>query len=128
MSNIRVLIVEDEVIIARDMARQLEGLGCEICGLLRDGESVLPFLENTLPDIVLLDIQLAGAMDGIETVREIQKQYAIPVVYMTARTDDRSFAQARATRPFAFIEKPFKVRSLLRTFELLMEQIKAGVL
>lgn len=126
MRNICVLIVEDEVVIARDIARQLERLGCEICGMLMDGESVLPFLQDTLPDIVLMDINLKGTMDGIETVQEIQKKYSIPVVYLTANTDDRSFEKAKATKPFAFIEKPFKFRSLLRTFELLIEQIING--
>lgn len=117
------LIVEDEIVIARDIARQLERLGCETCGILMDGESVLPFLKNTIPDIILMDINLKGGMDGIAAVHEVKKKYAIPIVYMTANTDDRSFERAKATKPFAFIEKPFKVKSLLRTFELLIEQI-----
>lgn len=126
MRNINVLIVEDEMIIAKDIAHQLELLGCEICDILMEGESVIPFLKKTIPDIILMDINLKGEMDGIETVRLIKKKYAIPIIYMTANTDDQSFEMAKATKPFAFIEKPFKVRNLVRTFELLIEQIIHG--
>ncbi len=123
MRTIKVLIVEDEMIVAKDISYYLEELGCEVCGLLMEGEQVLPFLDREVPDIILMDIMLKGKLDGISTVHLIRKHYTIPIIYLTANTDDQSFALAKATQPFAFIEKPFKKKILKRTFELLIEQI-----
>ncbi|MCB0632825.1 MAG: LytTR family transcriptional regulator DNA-binding domain-containing protein [Lewinella sp.] len=123
MQTIKVLIVEDEMIVAKDIAYYLEELGCEVCGLLMEGEQVLPFLDKEVPDIILMDIMLKGKLDGISTVHLIRKHYKVPIIYLTANTDDQSFELAKATQPFAFIEKPFKKKALKRTFELLIEQI-----
>lgn len=90
------------------------------------GEDLIPFLKKNTPDIILMDINLKGEMDGISAVQHMQRHYDIPVVYMTANTDDHSFSLAKATNPFAFIEKPFRVRRLLRTFELLIQQVLAS--
>ncbi len=125
MRTIKVLIVEDEMIVAKDISYYLEELGCEVCGLLMEGEEVLPFLEKEVPDIILMDIMLKGKLDGVSTVHLIKKHYSIPIIYLTANTDDRSFELAKATQPFAFIEKPFKKKTLRRTVELLIEQITA---
>ncbi|MCB0854126.1 MAG: response regulator, partial [Bacteroidetes bacterium] len=108
MRTIKVLIVEDEMIVAKDISYYLEELGCEVCGLLMEGEQVLPFLEKEVPDIILMDIMLKGKLDGVSTVHLIRKDYTIPIIYLTANTDDQSFEMAKATKPFAFIEKPFK--------------------
>ena len=123
MRTIKVLIVEDEMIVAKDISYYLEELGCEVCGLLMEGEQVLPFLEKEVPDIILMDIMLKGKLDGVSTVHLLRKHYTIPIIYLTANTDDQSFEMAKATKPFAFIEKPFKKKILKRTFELLIEQI-----
>lgn len=123
MRKIRVLIVEDEVIVARDIAHYLNELGCEIVGILVEGEDVMPFLENEEADIVLMDINLKGKLDGVETVRLLKQKYDIPIIYLTANTDDRSFELAKGTKPYAFVEKPFKPKRLVRTVELLIEQL-----
>lgn len=123
MRTIKVLIVEDEMIVAKDISYYLEELGCEVCGILMEGEQVLPSLDREVPDIVLMDIMLKGKLDGVSTVHLIRKHYNIPIIYLTANTDDQSFELAKATQPFAFIEKPFKKKILKRTFELLIEQI-----
>ncbi len=125
MQTIKVLIVEDEIIVARDVAGHLEEMGCDVCGILMEGEEVLPFLEQETPDLILMDISLAGKWDGITTVQQLKARHDIPVIYMTANTDEGSFARAKATQPFAFIEKPFRKRHLRRTVELLIEQILA---
>ncbi|MEZ4851524.1 MAG: response regulator [Bacteroidia bacterium] len=65
MRTIKVLIVEDEMIVAKDISYYLEELGCEVCGLLMEGEQVLPFLEKEVPDIILMDIMLKGKLDGV---------------------------------------------------------------
>lgn len=123
MRKIKILIVEDEIIIAKDIAYYLTELGCEVIGTLIDGEDVLPFLEKQQPDIILMDIILKGAINGVQTVHLINEHYDIPIIYLTANTDDLSFAAAKATQPFAFVEKPFKAKRLIRTVELLIEQI-----
>jgi len=123
MRKVRILIVEDEVIVAKDIAYHLNELGCEIVGILMEGEKVLPFLKDEQPDIILMDIKLKGKLDGIQTAHLIKEQYDIPLIYLTANTDDLSFASAKATKPFGFVEKPFKPKRLLRTVELLIEQI-----
>jgi len=123
MRKIKILIVEDEVIVASDIAYYLKKLGCEVMGILVEGEEVIPFLKNHSPDIILMDIRLKGNLDGIQTVHLLKQQYNTPVIYLTANTDDHSFEQAKATKPFAFVEKPFKPKKLVRTVELLIEQI-----
>lgn len=87
------------------------------------GEEVLPFLKTASVDIILMDIMLKGAMNGVQTVHQLKTHYDIPIIYLTANTDDRSFDLAKATKPFAFVEQPFKPKRLIRTVELLIEQI-----
>lgn len=123
MKTIKVLIVEDEMIIANDVAHYIKDMGCEICKILMTGEEALDFLEHTIPTIILMDIALKGKLDGIETVTQINKKHDIPIIYMTANSDDHSFARAKATGPFAFVEKPFKKRLLTRTIDLLIEHL-----
>lgn len=123
MRKIRVLIVEDEVVIAKNIAYYLEEAGCEVTGILTTGEEALPFLRQHPVDIILMDISLKGKLDGVQTVHLIQEKYATPVIYLTANTDDRSFGYAKATKPFAFVEKPFKPKRLVRAVELLIEQM-----
>lgn len=123
MKSLKILIVEDEIIIARDVARSLEEIGCEVCGIILEGEEVLPSFSKEVPDIVLMDIALRGKLDGISTAHLIQEHYEVPIIYLTANTDDFTFEKAKATHPFAFIEKPFKKRQLIRTVELLIEQL-----
>ena len=96
MKSINVLIVEDEIVIAHDIAHHLKALGCEVCGILAKGEDLMPFLNKHAPDIILMDINLKGEMDGVSSVRRMQQHYDIPVVYMTANTDDHSFSLAKA--------------------------------
>jgi len=123
MRKIKILIVEDEVVIAKNIAYYLEQLGCDVTGVLTSGEDVLPFLEDDPVDIILMDISLKGKLDGVQTIHLVKEKYDTPVIYLTANTDDRSFDLAKATKPFAFVEKPFKPKRLIRTVELLIEQI-----
>ena len=123
MRKINILIVEDEIIVAKDIAYYLEELGCNIAGILMTGEEVLSFLKEETVDIILMDIMLRGKLDGVQVVHFLRKQYDIPVIFLTANTDDHSFEMAKATKPFAFVEKPFKPKRLIRTVELLIEQI-----
>ena len=106
------------MIIAENIALQLRTLNYEVSGILGNGEEVIPHIFINHPDIILLDIQLKGNMDGIETAKEIQKESDVPVIYVTANTDEATFNRAVTTKPAAFISKPFKQIDLQRAIEL----------
>lgn len=120
---IKILIVEDEMVIAANISLQLSELGYEVIGILPRGEEALSHIKIDLPHIVLLDITLKGEMDGIETAHEIQKLYDIPIIYLTANSDDAHFNRAKETHPYAFISKPFKKLDLQRAIELTVDRI-----
>lgn len=115
---IKIFIVEDEMIIAANISLQLTNLGYEITGIVPRGEVALAHVEENMPDIILLDINLKGKIDGIETAELIQEKYNIPIIYLTANTDDTHFKRAKATKPSAFISKPFKKLDLQHAIEL----------
>ncbi len=120
---IKILIVEDEMVIAANISLQLSELGYEVTGILPRGEEALSHIKIDKPDIVLLDIQLKGELDGIETAQEIQKHYKIPIIYLTANSDEAHFNRAKETHPYAFISKPFKKLDLQRAIELTVDRI-----
>ena len=120
---IKILIVEDEMVIAANISLQLTELGYEVTGVLPRGEEAIAQIQIDKPDIVLLDIRLKGEMDGIETAHEIQKQYHIPIIYLTANADEDHFNRAKQTHPYAFISKPFKKLDLQRAIELTVDRI-----
>ncbi len=115
---VKILIVEDEMVIGANLSMQLTKMGFEVCGLLPKGEDVLPFIRNTRPDILLLDIQLKGKLDGIETAQLVQAEFNVPIIYLTSNTDKAHFGRAKTTRPRAFISKPYKNIDLQRAIEL----------
>lgn len=123
MHKIRILIVEDEMLIAANIAMQLENYGYEIVGIIPRGEEALKVVANEQPDLVLMDINLKGEIDGIQTAIAMQKTGKIPVIYLTANTDDAHFNRAKATNPYAFISKPFKKLDLQHAVELAVERI-----
>ncbi|MEO7983089.1 MAG: LytTR family transcriptional regulator DNA-binding domain-containing protein [Bacteroidota bacterium] len=115
---VKILVVEDEMIIGAKLSMQLTALGYEITGILPRGEEVLVHLEENKPDIILLDIKLKGKMDGIETAELIEQNFQIPVIYLTANSDEATFNRAKTTKPAAFISKPYKQVDLQRAIEL----------
>lgn len=121
--KIKLLIVEDEMVIAANISLQLSELGYEVTGIVPRGEEALVHVRDNPPDIILLDINLKGELDGIETAREMQKMQNIPVIYLTANVDDAHFNRAKDTHPFGFIAKPFKKLDLQRVIELTVSQI-----
>ena len=126
MNNpVKILIVEDEMIIAANISLQLSELGYEVTGIVPRGEEALLHVKQNAPDIVLLDIQLKGELDGIETAQIMQKDYDIPIIYLTANADDAHFEKAKSTHPYAFISKPFKKLDLQRAIELTVELLQS---
>lgn len=124
MSNkTKILIVEDEMIIAANISLQLNELGYEVTGIIPRGEEALMHIKSETPDILLLDINLKGELDGIETALAMQKTHDIPIIYLTANADDAHFNRAKETHPYGFIAKPFKKLDLQRAIELTISQI-----
>jgi len=124
--SIKILIVEDEMIIGANISLQLSGLGYDVIGVIPRGEEVIDYIKHLLPDIILMDIQLKGTLDGIQTVKLLQAHYDIPIIYLTANVDDTHFDKAKATNPHAFISKPFKKRDLQRAIELTINKIQSS--
>jgi len=120
---IKLFIVEDDMIIAANISLQLSNLGYEVTGIVSRREEAILQIEENQPDIVLLDIHLKGALDGIATAHEMQKNAGIPIIYLTANADEATFNRAKATRPYAFISKPFKKLDLQRAIELTISRM-----
>lgn len=120
--KIKLLIVEDEMVIAANISLQLSELGYEVMGIIPRGEEALIHVNDNPPDIILMDINLKGHLDGIATARLIQKKQDIPVIYLTANVDDAHFNSAKDTHPYGFIAKPFKKLDLQRAIELTISQ------
>ena len=120
---IKILVVEDEMIIAAKISMQLTNLGYEVTGILPRGEQAIQQVKENMPDIILLDINLKGELDGIETARQVQLLADIPIIYLTANSDEATFNRAKPTRPSAFISKPFKQLDLQRAIELTISRM-----
>ena len=119
----KILIVEDEMIIAADISMMLNTLGYEVTGITPRGEDALKSIESTRPDIVLMDVGLKGELDGVQTAAQIYEQFFIPVIFLTSNADEATFQRAKATKPYAFISKPFQKSELQRAIELTLERI-----
>lgn len=113
-----ILIVEDEGLVAKDVQNRLISQGYGISGWVISGEEAIVEVEKTSPDLVLMDIHLKGAVDGIEAAEQIRIKYDIPVIFVTALADDETLERAKATGPFGFIIKPFSERNLHSTIEI----------
>jgi len=118
-----ILIVEDEMIIAANIALQLNTLGYEVSGIVPRGEEALIHIKEHEPDILLLDINLKGQLDGIQTAEIMQQTHNIPIIYLTANIDDEHFGRAKKTNPYGFISKPFKKLDLQRVIELTINNV-----
>lgn len=116
--KIKVVIIEDEFIIAEDIRTRLEQAGYEVPGTFDRAEEALIFILSTTPDLVLVDINLAGAMDGIRLVEQMQVKLSIPVVYITANSDSLTYGRAKKTNPHAFLVKPFTPANLVSAIDL----------
>jgi diguanylate cyclase (GGDEF)-like protein/PAS domain S-box-containing protein len=118
MNNENILIVEDEKIIALDLQRRLERFGYSVVGMASDGAEAIALARERKPDIILMDIMLAGSMDGIEAAKHIRAELAIPVIFLTAYTDEKTLERAKEVEPFGYILKPFKERELYTTIDI----------
>lgn len=109
---VNILIVEDEGIVARDIAQQVRDTGYQVVGPCSSGEEAIGLADTWRPDLVLMDIHLAGETDGISAAQTIRQQFGIPVVFLTAYAADDILERAKITEPFGYILKPFSEREL----------------
>ncbi|MEI6673638.1 MAG: PAS domain S-box protein [Verrucomicrobiota bacterium] len=112
MNKPRLFIVEDEAIVAADIAIRLTQLGFQVAGTATSGEEALARVEQIQPDLVLMDIRLQGTMDGIATAHELRKRHQLPVIFLTAYAEGATFQRAKLAEPFGYILKPFEDREL----------------
>lgn len=124
-SDVKILVVEDEAIVAKDIARSLERLGYSISGTVSSGEETLQISTNEKPDLVLMDIHLEGKMDGIQTAEIVRRRLHIPVIYLTAFTDKATLERAKLSEPFGYIVKPFADKDLHVAVEMALYKHKA---
>jgi PAS domain S-box-containing protein len=124
MAQVRILVVEDESVVAKDIQWSLRSLGYNICGWASSGEEALEKVGSLKPDLVLMDIVLKGGIDGVEAAEHIRTNFDIPVVYLTAYADEHTLQRAKVTEPFGYILKPFEERELHTTIEVALYKHK----
>ncbi len=117
-SQARILIVEDEAIVALDLELQLKRLGYRVLGSAASAEEAIRMTAEHLPDLVLMDIRLQGELDGIAAAEIVRREHARPVIFLTAHADDATLQRARLSEPFGYLLKPFEERELLTAIEM----------
>jgi putative two-component system response regulator len=122
MEKKKIMVVEDERIVARDLARQLTDLGYDVVATVYSGEEAVEKAGDFHPDLVLMDIVLTGKMDGIQAAEKIKATADIPVVYLTAYADEKTFGRAKISGPSGYILKPVEKKQLQVTIELALQR------
>ncbi|NYB51272.1 MAG: response regulator [Methanobacteriaceae archaeon] len=118
MSNASIMLVEDEIIVAADVKHRLENMGYDVLGIFDTGEEAIAKAGELQPQLVLMDIVLKGEMDGIEAAQSIREKYQIPIIYLTAYSDEKTLERAKVTEPFGYVLKPFEDREIQSAIEM----------
>ena len=118
MPSHKIMIVEDEKIVAADIHASIEKMGYAVCAMASSGMEAIKKADSSRPDLILMDILLKGSMDGIEAATRIKELYKIPVIYLTAFGDDSILQRAKVTEPYGYITKPFNDRELHIAIEI----------
>src|SRR4051812_27788009 len=125
MPSERILVVEDESIVAMDIQDGLERLGYRVVGVAATGEEAVALDEKHTPDLVVMDIRLKGPLDGIATAQRIHLRVNTPVIFLTANIDEATLARAMAADPYGYLSKPFNEADLHRTIEVALHKHRA---
>lgn len=118
----RILVVEDESIVAFNLQQRLSQLGYDVPAVAVSGTESFELVEQTNPDLVLMDIHIQGDLDGIEVAARLREHHAIPVIYLTAYSEDSTLERARKTKPYGYLLKPFSERELHATIQMAFER------
>jgi len=114
----KILIVEDDLVIAKNLQMMLKKMDYQVAQVLDSGEALLEALQQEIPDLILLDINLAGALDGIETAQQLKKTFDIPFIFLTALSDRPTLERAKITEPQAYLIKPVESEPLRNAIEI----------
>ncbi|MBU2551496.1 MAG: response regulator [Proteobacteria bacterium] len=125
MSGEKVMIVEDEILVARHIEAALTNLGYSVVALLTTGEEAVARTGEDRPDIILMDIHLAGGMDGVEAARRIRETHDIPIIFLTAYHDDETIGRAGETESYGYLIKPLDTRELKASMTVALYKAKA---
>ncbi|WP_295624132.1 EAL domain-containing protein [uncultured Nitrosomonas sp.] len=126
--HLKILIIEDEKIVALDLKRRLSKLGYEITGMTTNGQEALALISQAPPNIILMDIHIQGNMDGIEVASIVQKTHSIPIIYLTAHSEEQTLIRAKATKPYGYLLKPFSDRELNIIIQVSIERYESDTL
>ena len=118
MSKINILVVEDESIVSKDIQHSLKKIGYNVVGAASTGDKAIELARLEKPDLVLMDIMLKGAMNGIEAADVIKREMSIPVIFLTAYADESTLGKAKISEPYGYILKPFKEIDLQTSIEM----------
>jgi PAS domain S-box-containing protein len=118
----RILVVEDEKIVALDLQKRLTRLGYAVPAPVATGEEALDLVTKAPPDLVLMDIRLNGQVDGVDAARQIKERFEVPVIYLTAYADETTVQRAKLTEPFGYLLKPFEDRGLQSSIEVALHK------
>ncbi len=121
----RIAVVDDEMIVAKDLESILRRLGYEVSGTAPSGQEAIALASEQKPDLVLMDIRLRGELDGIEAARQIQHQLDVPIVYVTAYADEATLDRARETHPYGYLVKPVQENALRSTVSTALNRHRA---
>lgn len=124
MAQTKVLVVEDESIVSKDIQMSLKKLGYEVAGAAATGEKAVELATELKPNIILMDIMLKGSMNGIEAAGQIRKETGIPVIFLTAYADESTLNKAKVTQPHGYIIKPFKEIDIHTSIEMALYKHK----
>jgi two-component system, response regulator PdtaR len=114
----RVLVVEDDTVLALDIQMRLHLLGYEVPAILSTGEAAVAEVERNQPDFVMMDIMLRGRSEGTEAALEIHRRFRTPIIFLTAYTDEKTIEKAKQAEPYGYITKPFDDTSLRVTMDI----------
>ncbi len=118
MAKVKILVVEDESIVAKDIQNSLKKLGYQVPTTVSSAEKAIEEIEENRPDLILMDIMLKGQMSGIEAANLIKERFGLPLIFLTAYADDNTLSKAKITEPYGYIIKPFKEKELQTTIEM----------
>ena len=118
MTKLKILIVEDEILVATDIEESLLGLGYYVLNAVATGKAALHEVEKNLPDVILMDIMLKGDLTGIETANLIRQNHDVPIIYLTANADISTINKAKISLPYGYIIKPFTDKDLQTNIEI----------
>ena len=116
-TKIKILIAEDDLIIARDIKNTLENTGYSVVSVVDNGKDAISVSEDKKPDLILMDIMLKGKMTGLDAAEHINKVRSTPIIFLSALCDDETFLNAYLLKPFAYLTKPFRRAELVRKID-----------